>query len=85
MLEDLVHNWLLLLGDLDSDPLGDDDGDAAADDVEAGFLLSRFGDECLLEEGVKVELIMQDVGGEANRCVDRVLEQDILILRRCSC
>lgn len=83
MLEDLIHDRLLVLCNLDSNPLGDDDGDSTAYDVEARLLLTRFRHERVLEKGVKVELVVQDIGSEANGRVDGVLEEDVLVVGRC--
>lgn len=58
VLKDLIYDRLLLLRNLDSNPLRDDDGDAAADDVEAGLLLASLRDKSVFEESVKVELIV---------------------------
>lgn len=61
MIVNLVHNRLLLLGDLDGYPLCYNDGDTAPDDVKAGFLFLGFRNEGVLDEGVEVELVMQNV------------------------
>lgn len=62
MLEDLVDNRLLLFGHLDGDPLRDDDGDATTNDVEAWCLFRCLYNQCLLEERVKVNVVVQYVG-----------------------
>lgn len=54
----MIYDRLLLLGNLDGNPLRDDDGDTAADDVEARLLLACFSYESILKEGVKVQLIV---------------------------
>jgi hypothetical protein len=54
VLEDLIDDGLLLFRDFDGYPLGDDDRDTAADDVEAGLLFGHLNHERLLEEGVEV-------------------------------
>lgn len=58
MLEDLIHDRLLLLCNLDGDPLRNDNCNSTADDVEAWLLLTSFRYEGILEEGVEVELIV---------------------------
>jgi len=58
MLVDLIDDWFLLLGNLDCYPLGDDDGDTSPNNVVSRFLLSSLGDQRLLDERVKVDLIV---------------------------
>lgn len=74
VLVDLIDNGLLLLSDFDGYPLGNDDSDTTANDVEAGLLFGHLNYKRLLEEGVKVQLIVQDVGSKTNGGVDGVLE-----------
>lgn len=83
VLKDLIHNRLLLLGDLDSNPLRNDNGDPAADDVETRLLLGHFSNQGLVEKGIKVQLVVQYVRSETDGCVDGVFEKDILVLRGC--
>jgi hypothetical protein len=66
MLEDLVNNGLLLFGNLNGNPLCDDDGDTATDDVEARLLLASLSNQSVLEEGIEIELIVQYVCCETN-------------------
>ena len=83
MLENLIHDRLLLLCNLDCNPLRDDNCNAAADDVEACLLLTSFRYECVLEEGVEVNLIMQDISSKADRRVNGVFEEDVFVIRCC--
>jgi hypothetical protein len=83
MLEDLIHNRLLLLGNLDSNPLGDDDGDAAANDVVSWLLLACFDDQGLFDEGVKVDLVVEDIGCETNSSVYGVFEENVFVVGSC--
>lgn len=83
VLVDLIDNGLLLLSDFDGYPLGNDDSDTTANDVEAGLLFGHLNYKRLLEEGVEVKLIVQDVGGKTNGGVDGVLEQNVFIVRCC--
>lgn len=83
VLEDLVHNRLLFLSNLDGDPLRDDNGDASADDVEARLLLASFSHQRLLEECIEIQLIMQDVGSKTNGRIDGIFEQYVFVVRRC--
>jgi hypothetical protein len=43
MLEDLVNDWLLLFGNLNGNPLCDDDSDTTTNDIEARILLASLG------------------------------------------
>ena len=81
MLEDLVDDRLFLLGHLDSYPLGDDNGDAATNDVEARCLLRCLDNQRLLKEGVEVKLIVQYVSRKTNGSVNGVLEKDVFVFR----
>jgi hypothetical protein len=81
MLEDLIHDGLLLFGNLDGYPLRDDNCDATTNDVVTCLLLACFSDQRVLEEGVKIDLIVENIGSETDRGVYRVFEEDILIVR----
>lgn len=81
MLEDLVYDWLLVLSDLDGDPLRDDDCDAAADDVVTWLLLACFWYQCIGQEEVEVDLVVEDICGKANSGVDGVFEEYVFVVR----
>ena len=66
MLENLIHQWLLVFCNLDRDPLGDDDGDATTNDVEAGFLLACFNCQSGLKKCVEIDLIVEDISSETD-------------------
>jgi hypothetical protein len=74
MLVDLVYNRLLVFRDPNRNPLGNNNGDTPTDDVEPGLLFLRLRDQRILNEGVKVELIVQYVGSETDGGVNRVFE-----------
>jgi hypothetical protein len=38
--------------------------------------------DCVGQEGIKVEVLLQDCGSQSYRCVYRVLEQNVLVLGR---
>jgi hypothetical protein len=61
MLVDLVYDWLSGFGYFDTYPLRDYDGNAAADDVVTGFPLLRLSDQGILDEGIEVETIYEDI------------------------
>jgi hypothetical protein len=48
MLEDLIDNGLFLFCNFDGDPLRDDDGDTAANDIVARLLLASFRNQRVL-------------------------------------
>ena len=81
MLEDLVNDRLLLLGHLNSYPLGDDNGDAATNDVEARCLLRCLDNQRLFKEGVEIKLIVQNISCQSNGGVNRILEEDVFVFR----
>ena len=81
VLEDLVDDRLLLLGHLNSYPLGDDNGNAATNDIEARCLLRCLDNQGLLKEGVEVKLIVQNISCQSNGGVNRILEEDVFVLR----
>ena len=81
MLEYLVDDRFLLLGHLNSYPLGDDNGDAATNDIEARCLLRCLDDQGLFKEGVEVKLIVQYVSRKTNGSVNGVLEKDVFVFR----
>jgi hypothetical protein len=81
MLEDLIHDGLLLFRNLDGYPLRDDNCDATTNDVVTGLLLACFSDQRVLEEGVEIDLIVENIGSETDSGVHRVFEEDILIIR----
>jgi hypothetical protein len=83
MLEDLVDNRLLLFGHLDSNPLRDDDSDAATDDVEARLPLPCLNNQGVFEERVKVELLVEYISCEPNGGIDRVFEENVFVVRSC--
>jgi hypothetical protein len=82
MLENLVDQRSVFCGDLDCDPLTEEDSNTTAKNVESGLLFLYFDDNCVGKERVKVEMLLQDCGSQSYRCVNRVLEQDILVVRR---
>lgn len=82
MLENLVNQGSVFCGDLDCDPLTEEDSNTATQDVEPGLLFLYFDDDCIGKERVKVEMLLQDCGSQSYRCVYRVLEQDILVIGR---
>jgi hypothetical protein len=63
--------------------LRDNDGNPASNDVVTLFLLACFGDKRILNKGVEVKLIVKDIGGKANSCINRILEEDILVIWGC--
>jgi hypothetical protein len=81
MLEDLIHDGLLLFRNLDGYPLRDDNCNATTNDVVTGLLLTCFSDQRVLEEGVEIDLIVENIGSETDSGVYRVFEEDILIIR----
>ena len=83
VLEDLVHNGFLLFCNLDGYPLRDDDGDAASDDVVARLLLAYFCNQCVLDKGIEVDLIVENIGSETDGGVNGVLEKNIFVVRCC--
>jgi hypothetical protein len=83
MLEDLVYNRLLLFRNLDGNPLRDYDSDTTSDDVEAWLLLSCFRNQSILEEGIEVDLVVENISSQANSGVDGVFKEDVFIIRGC--
>lgn len=79
MLRNLVDGGADGCRNLDGNPLSDEDGDAATDDVVAGLRNLDFVDEGLLEEGVKVDVGVEELGGEADGGVDGVFSEDVLV------
>jgi len=63
--------------------LRDNDGNPASNDVVTLFLLACFGDKRILNKGVEIKLIVKDIGGKANSCINRIFEEDILVVRCC--
>jgi hypothetical protein len=82
VLEYLVNQGSVFCGNLDSDPLTKEDGNTTAQNIESRLLFLHFDDDCVGQKGIKVEMLLQDCGSQSYRCVYRVLEQDVFILRR---
>jgi hypothetical protein len=61
--------------------LRDDNCNATTNDVVTGLLLTCFSDQRVLEEGVEIDLIVENIGSETDSGVYRVFEEDILIIR----
>jgi hypothetical protein len=81
MLEDLIHDGLLLLRNFDSYPLRYDNRDTTTNDIVTGLLFACFSDQRVLEEGIEIDLIVENIGSKTDSSVYRVLEEDILIIR----
>lgn len=82
MLEYLVNQGSVFCRNLDCDPLTEEDGNTTAQNIEPRFLFLHFDDDCVGQERIKVEMLLQHCGSQSYRCVYRVLEQDVLVIRR---
>jgi hypothetical protein len=74
MLEYLINQGSVFCRDFDCDPLTEKDGNTTAQNVESGLLLLHLHNDCVGQEGIKVEVLLQDCSSQSYRCVYRVLE-----------
>lgn len=69
MLEDFVDQWSVLCRHFDGDPLTQENSDTTAQNVESRFLFLYFDNDCVRQERIEVEMLLQDRGSQTNSCV----------------